>query len=83
MPEETEMESTDYVRIAEQELPRSLVWVTPGRHAGQVVEISYSRGIPAGSGSNMEADEGDPYKREIDSATGQTWYWHQRAKGRQ
>jgi len=47
----------------------------PWRNQNQIVEISYSRGIPAGREVNYEADEGDPYMRAVDHSGGLTTYY--------
>jgi hypothetical protein len=60
-----------------------IIWVTPRRCQGQIVEVSYSRGIPAGKGINYEADAGDPYMRVIDHSDGHVAYYVRRGSRRQ
>jgi hypothetical protein len=60
-----------------------IIWVTPRRCQGQIVEVSYSRGIPAGKSINYEADLGDKYKRVIDHSDGEVIYYIRRGSRRQ
>ncbi len=55
--------------------PSNLIWITPRRHQGQIVEVSYATGVPAGRGVNYDADSGDPWKRVEDHSTGQVSYY--------
>lgn len=68
------MPYTAYDEIPASEVPAGIIWTTPRRHQGQAVEVSYSRGIPAGKAADMEADEGAPYMRVTDHASGLTTY---------
>jgi hypothetical protein len=57
---------TEYTEVPASTVPQSIVWVTPERNQGRFVEVSYSRGIPADVDANMDAGEGDPWKRVTD-----------------
>lgn len=60
------MDTTEYRRVTERDVPTNLIWVTPRRNQGQIVEVSFSNGIPAGRRVNYEADDGDPWMRSVD-----------------
>jgi hypothetical protein len=84
-PEEPEMSTTTiagitYDPIGASMLPAGgkIIWVTPRRCQGQIVEVSYSLGIPAGKNINYEADLGDPYMRVIDNSDGHVAYYVRR-----
>jgi hypothetical protein len=64
-PEEHQMSWT-YRAVPASEVPDSIVFTTPARNTGQIVEVSYSRGIPAGRARDMEAGDGDPWMRVTD-----------------
>lgn len=64
-----------YAEVPASEVPATIVWHTPSRHQGQIVTLSYSRGIPAGSAADMEADEGAPWKRVADASVGEITYY--------
>jgi hypothetical protein len=65
---------TEYAEVPVSTVPQSIVWITPQRNQGRVVEVSYSRGIPACTAANMDAGEGDPWKRVTDSDMSVTYY---------
>lgn len=56
---EDETMTTEYVRVSASEIPAGVRWDTPGRHQGQIVEVSYAdeRSSP------VPADDGASYKR--------------------
>jgi hypothetical protein len=55
-----------YVPVLKSEVPQGIVWDTPLRCQGQIVERQYSTGVPVGQAVNYSADEGDAYLRYID-----------------
>lgn len=65
----------DYRTVPAADVPGNIIWHTPGRNQGQIVEVSYSRGIPAGKAADMEADEGAPWKRVKDTSVPETIYY--------
>jgi hypothetical protein len=68
-----------YDRIPAWLMPAGVIWTVPGRNAGQVVEVAYSRGIPAGKpGVSYEADDGDKLMR-ITGSGGPLVTYHQRS----
>ena len=67
---------TNYLEVPAGKVPGSIVFTVPRRHQGQAVEVAYSRGIPAGTGANMDADDGDPWKRVTDGSDGSVRYYH-------
>ncbi len=71
-------EPTEYVPCEE---PPGVIWVTPRRNQGQIVEISYSIGIPAGRDLNYAADDGARYKRVEDRADGAIRHYLRREAG--
>lgn len=56
-----------YIEISARDLPATTRWDTPREHQGQIVEVSYSWGVP---GVEEEADRGSPYQRVIDRSIG-------------
>lgn len=69
------MSTTEYAEVAASEVPQSIVWITPDRGRGQIVETSYSTGRPAGLGGNYDADHGDRWMRVTDHSDGSTSYY--------
>lgn len=61
---------TGYILCFASDVPSSIRFDTPGRCAGQTIEISY--GGPPGSPPN---DEGAPYKRVIDRSDGSVLFY--------
>jgi hypothetical protein len=68
------MKTPTYKPVPASAVPANLVWITPRRNQGQIVEVSYSTGVPSGRETNYEADEGDPWQRTIDHADRSTTY---------
>jgi hypothetical protein len=66
--------STIYRQISEADVPAGIVWTVPPRNQGQMTEVAYSRGIPAGKAADMEADYGSPYMRETCADGVVLWY---------
>lgn len=54
--------------------PDNLIWITPRQHQGQIVEVEYSTGRPAGRGGNYDAAHGDLWRRTTDHSTGEVTY---------
>jgi hypothetical protein len=69
------MSAAKYKQVPASEVPGNLIWVTPRRNQNQIVEVSYSTGIPARRGVNYEADEGSPWMRELDHSDRITVYY--------
>ena len=64
-----------YVEIPAARVPADLIWVTPRRYQGQIVEVSYSTGVPSGRDVNYDAAHGDPYRRVVDHGDSSVWYY--------
>lgn len=64
-----------YYEVPASEVPGNLIWIIPARHAGQIVEVSYSTGAPSGRTVNYDADEGDPYKQVLDRSAPRPRYY--------
>lgn len=67
--------ATRYTEAPASEVPDSIIFTTPVRNQGQIVEVSYSTGTPAGLARNYDADEGDPWMQETDHSTGSTRFY--------
>jgi hypothetical protein len=65
---------SEYEKCRSEEVPAGLVWVVPRRNQGQIVEVAYATGVPAGRSCNYDADEGDPWQRTTDSSDGSVTY---------
>ena len=57
-----------YSEVSASDVPSDIVWDVPRRNQGQIVEVAYSRGIPAHRRVNHAADHGDPWKRVTDGS---------------
>ncbi len=69
------MSTTTYDAVPASEVPQGIIWTVPAVSQGQIVEVAYSRGIPAGKRVNYEAGHGDPYMREADASDGTVAYY--------
>ncbi len=60
-----------YIEIPADQIPDSIVFDVPRRHAGQIIEVAYGQHRSRRDG----ADVGDPYKRITDRSDGTVTYY--------
>jgi hypothetical protein len=74
------MNGITYDVIPKGDVPANLVWVTPARNAGQIVEVSYANGVPRSSGEAVyDADEGDLWQRVTDRSDNSVAYYRRQS----